>query len=888
MLDSLNMPDEAQPAAGQIVNGYRVMGKLGAGGMGVVYKALDVKLNRAVALKFLPGDTDTNAGTSPQAQKALLGEARAASALDHPNIGTIHGIEDTSDGRTFIVMAYYEGMTLNQRIREGPLPPTEAVSIAIQMAKGLAEAHAHDIVHRDVKPSNTIVTLQGVVKIVDFGLARIIDSNTSTQTAAIAGTAPYMSPEQADGKHIDYRTDLWSLGVVLYQMLTGHIPFSAPSTPAMLYAIVHAPAPEMDPRIPAALQKVIYQALAKEPADRYQSAAGMLKDLEEAQSAVSTAQSAPTLTARDLAQYRELATNTSLTRAERSKRRLTRLVAALVAALALPLLAIALYAPWRQRVSEALFGAAQRHIAVLPISAIGNDPEGAALADGLMESLTSRLSNLEVGNQSLWVVPASEVRRRKITDAEAARKEFGVNLVITGSVQRNGNDVRLTVNLIDAKTIRQIGSGQFEDLTGDYTVLQDSSLSKLANLMNIAVTPGMLHNTGDKVRPVAYESYLTALGYLQRYDKAGSLDQAAKLLDNAVREDPKFASAFAALGQTYLIKYKSEQDPKWLDLASANCNRAIGLNNQLAPVYATLGRVLEARGQHDLALEQFQHALTLEPRNSDALLGEALTFETLGRLKDAEEIYRRGSALRPDYWDGYMQLGNFYFRQNRFADAVAPLKRVIELTPDNAEGYSNLGVAYRRLKNYSQAIAAFETAIKLAPTYRFYSNLGNVYVDQGDYKGAAEKYRRAAELNDKDFRVWMNLANAYRHAGEQQKAMDASAKALPLVEDVASRQPQVAQNQSTLAALYARLHQREKAIPRIEATIALGPKDSNVLEQIAVAYEAIGERRLAIEWLVKSLAAGNVLAEVKLNPELRSLVSDPNFKPPTTSSLTKK
>ncbi len=840
--------------------------------MGVVYKAIDTKLSRTVALKFLPLDADA----PDSARSSLLEEARAASALDHPNIGTIHGIEEGPGGRIFIVMACYEGITLTDKIRQGSLSPKETASIGIQMARGLAEAHAHNIVHRDIKPSNAILTTQGLVKIVDFGLARVISSASATQTARIAGTAVYMSPEQAQGKMLDRRTDLWSLGVVLYEMATGHQPFQGQSVPTTLYAIVHSPPAPLDESVPRELQLILYRALAKNPEARYQSAAQMLAALEAIDSA-STPAASPTITIRDLARYRQLASQADLPQAQQSRRAVWKWAAGALAIAALPLLGL-LYAPFRQRAAPLIFGSPQRHIAVLPISAIGNDPANTALAEGLLESLTSRLSNLEVGNQSLWVVPASEVRRRKISDAVAAQKEFGANLVITGAVQRQGNLVRLTVNLIDAKSVRQIGSGEFEDRTGDFSVLQDSAVAKLANLMKISVTPDMLRNTGGSVRPAAYESYLKALGYLQRYDKPGNLDQAVSLLSAAVREDPNFALAFESLGEAYLIKYKDDRNPRWIDQASANCKHALALNDRLSPVYTTLGRILDATGQHDLALDQFQRALMLEPRSAEALAGQAAVYETQGRLKEAEESFRRASALRPDYWDGYSKLALFYFRQRRFPGAVQAFKRVVDLTPDNAEAYSNLGVVYRRMGNLPDAAQVFRKAIGLAPTYRFYSNLGLVYHDQKNYAGAAAMFQKAVALNDKDFRVWMNIASAERWLGHGQKVMDAYARALPLVQDLATRQPQDPLIQSTLGLLYARFQQRDKAIPRLEAGVALAPKDPGVLERTAGAYEALGDRRAAIQWLARAIKAGGVIEQIEHNPELRAVLADPNFK----------
>jgi len=865
------MPDSL---VGQTIEHYLVLEKLGAGGMGIVYKAQDQKLGRAVALKFLPADLDA----PERAQKLFRDEARAASALDHPNIGALHAIEETSGGELFLVMPFYDGETLSQKIQRGPLPAPQALSIAVQIARGLVEAHEHRIVHRDIKPSNVMMTSQGLAKIVDFGLARVAHSAGSTHSltgVTTSGTAAYMSPEQALGKSVDERTDLWSLGVVIYEMLTGRLPFHGENVPRLLFEIVHsAPAPAGDASVE--LQQVIYRALAKDPGQRYSSAKEMLADLERI-GTPADAVVTRSLSPKEFAKIVEQASRSGFGVTPPARpRRWPWIAAASVATLLAVLAAIPSV---RQRVLG-LGTPAEKHIAVLPFTAIGADPSNAALADGLLESLTSRLSNLDVGKQSLWVVPASEVRRRKITDVSAAQKEFGANLVITGAVQRQDNLVRLTVNLIDGKNLRQIGSGEFSDRTGDFAAVQDSAVAKLANLMNISVTAEMLKNTGGSVRPVAYESYLKALGFAQRYDKAGNMDQAIKLLESAVAEDPKFALAFNAMADAYLVKYRNDQNPRWLDQASANAKRAVELNDQLAPVYSTLGRILDATGQHDLALEQFQHALKLEPRNTEALFGEAAIYETTGRLKDAEETFRRATALRPDYWDGYAKLGLFYFRRQRFAEAAQALEQVVQLTPDNAEGYSNLGVVYRRMHKVPEAVAAFEKALKMAPSYRFYSNLGVAYIDQANWTGAAQMFQKASELNGADFRVWMNLGLARRWLGQDEGAIQAYTRSLPLLEDMAKRQPQDPSTQSALGGVYARLHQPDKARPRLEAALALAPKDTSVLERAAGANEVMGDRAQAIAFATRALEAGSTLEDLQQNPELRGVLADPRFKPP--------
>ena len=264
---------------GRTVSHYRILEHLGGGGMGVVYKAEDLKLDRPVALKFLPPDLTRD----PEAKQRFVHEARAASALDHPNICNVHDIGETDDGQIFIVMAYYEGETLKKKIERGPLKIEESVRIAVQIAQGLAKAHEHDIVHRDIKPANVMVTSDEVVKIVDFGLAKLSGRTMLTKAGSTLGTAAYMSPEQARGEAAGLRTDLWSLGVTFYEMLTGHRPFESDYEQALVYSILNEdPKPMRDLRseVPEALERICRRAMAKEPGDRYESAVELIADLE--------------------------------------------------------------------------------------------------------------------------------------------------------------------------------------------------------------------------------------------------------------------------------------------------------------------------------------------------------------------------------------------------------------------------------------------------------------------------------------------------------------------------------------------------------------------------------------------------------------------------------
>ncbi|MGA8072256.1 MAG: serine/threonine-protein kinase, partial [Candidatus Acidiferrales bacterium] len=597
------MPDTSSTLRpGERVGNYQILAMAGAGGMGVVYKALDIKLERTVALKFLPPELNA----SEKDKERFLKEARTASSLDHPNIGVIHGVEETEVGHAFIVMAFYEGESLTQKIRRGPLPVRDAVDIAIQMAKGLEAAHARNIVHRDVKPSNVLITQHGLAKIVDFGLARVVTSPTMTQTGGTSGTVGYMSPEQSLGKPIDLRTDIWALGVVLAEMLAGQNPFWRDSVPSTVVAILNDPPRPME-GVPLELQQIVYRALSKDPAHRYQSCTQLRTDLESIRNSVAPKSgvdlSAPTISLKS-AQFQKYLSNASqstLGHAAPPKSGAWRWWAAAGAAVTIALLGWLVLPSLRSRLNGGLLAPSEEHVAVLPFDNIGNNPANEALAEGLMDSLTGKLSDIDVGGKSLWVVPSSEVRRRKISDPASALREWGATVVVKGSIARDGQDVQLTVNLIDTKDLRQIGSASFEDRAGDLATLQDEAVAKLAKLMHINVTAEMLRATGGSANPAAYESYLKAVGYVVRYDTPGNLDRAITALDAAVKTDPQFALGFAELGEAYRLKNTMDPNPKWLDEASANCSHALQLDDRLPAAYVTLGRVHSEGDKLDLA-----------------------------------------------------------------------------------------------------------------------------------------------------------------------------------------------------------------------------------------------------------------------------------------------
>ncbi len=860
---------------GRTVSHYHVVEQLGGGGMGVVYRAEDVRLGRFVALKFLP---ERLTHDSRHLERFKL-EARVASALNHPNICSIHDVGEF-EGQPYLVMEFLEGATLKHRKDDGRVPLGEAVTWALEVARGLEAAHGKGIIHRDLKPANIFMTDEGRIKILDFGLAKLVNTDVRdaaqptdptlgdhlTDSGILMGTVAYMSPEQVRGDPLDARSDLFSLGVLLYELCTGQAPFAGP-TPGVVVSrvLAHDPPPptSLNSHVPQELERVILKLIEKDRAERYQSALELCADLEAVRPHFDP-------------------TGDSISPPLAGTPRPTTFPSRLGSFLwlAVPVLLLVLIGFLLARRVDWNPIPDQKHLVVLPFTCIGERESREGFCDGLVEVLTSRLTRLEQPAGSLLVVPATEVISGGVTNAAQAGRLFGVNLAVSGTVWSRPEGVQVAMNLIDVRRGRQIRSAEILSGWEETSALVEWAFREVAAMIRLGVSPDLMTvlAAGSSGVPQAEDFYIQGRGYLSRPDKPGNIDLAIALFQKALEGDPRFAKAFAALGESYWEKFVSTDEAQWIDKAADWSRRALDLDPGLTEPRVVLGRVYRGTGRYEEAVREYEAVLASYPADSDALMGLARVYELLGDPDRAEAAYKRAIEVRTGQWTAYLELGGFYFFQGRFEEAIAAYRNVVDLTPDNHEGYNNLGAAHLALGRREEAEELFRRSIEVEPNYRASSNLGTIRFQRGDFQGAADLYAIAVETRESDHQAWGNLASARRLASGWGEATQAAyARAATLAEeqrDVNPRDPEIA---AYLAVYYANLGRVEESRALLKEVTESEPHNLTVLHEVINAYESLGDRDRALFWLSRAVERGYRIERIEDSPAFASLRSDERY-----------
>jgi serine/threonine-protein kinase len=764
---------------GQTLSHYRIVEKLGAGGMGVVYRARDERLHRDVALKVLP--TATVADES--ARTRLLREARNVAALNHPHICTVHDVGE-AEGHLFVAMELVPGQPLSILLAHEPLPVTHVVRIGAQVADALSHAHQHGIVHRDLKPANIVITPEGRAKVLDFGLARhstaeLSDATQSkvnlTEAGTIVGTLGYLPPEVLRGQPADARSDIWALGVTLYEMLAGHRPFRGDTGFEISSAILRDTLGPLPAVTPPGLVTVTQRCLEKDPAQRYQSASEVRAVLEMiAAQPVSSAAVPVTAPApappRDAAAPQEAAARARWT----PKKALTG--AGVAAILLLAIFVVFDFGGLRGRI----FGSKPttpkiESIAVLPLDNMSGDPAQEYLADGMTEALIAELAQLSGLKKVTSRTSVMQFKKKDKSIPEIA-KLLGVDAIIEGSVSRYGDQVRITVQLIHGETDRHLWAKSFDRELRNVLALHSEVAQSIAREVNVAITPSEASRLTGKqtLNPEAYRLYLQARDFWHRSDEP-SLVKSLEYFQQSTRADPRYAPAFVGMAEAYksLGYFASYPAHVVMPPAKEAAQRALALDPALGSAHAVLGAVKEAFDwDWNGAESSFRRAIELNPHDAMArqYYGEYLWH--IGRPQEAVVQLQRAYASDPLSLAVRVALADALRHAEQFDEGINLLAQTLEMDPNFAQGRFRLGTLLRDAGRLPEAIREFETAVKLSDgASKHRANLIHAYALAGR-RNDAFKELKALEASLKEGRYISPFDRALIHIGmgEKEKA----------------------------------------------------------------------------------------------------------------------
>ena len=860
---------------GKVLGRYTIEQRLGQGGMGEVYRARDLRLRRPVAIKILSSPSAAH----PAAWGYLLAEARAASSLNHPNICTIYEAGE-EDGQAYIAMEYVRGEPLSVAIPPGGLSAELVARSGTQLAGALEHAHREGVIHRDIKTANIMLTPDGLIKVLDFGLAQQLNPEELTRTAvsrtslkelgAFAGTLPYLAPEILRGKPASARTDIWALGVVLHEMAIGKLPFQGETSFELSMAIMMDSKVALPPEMPPALRSIVGRCLEKDPTRRYRSAAEVEQDLHNAGGAPA-------------GRAGELAWTGSL-------RRLTipAGVLALLLAISLAVL-IPSSREWLSHRGLELAPEARRIpplserkvIAVFPFRVTGDSASLNYAAKGLAEALSTKLAQVS----SLQVIPSAEAEQatgKQPTDKRAG--ELGINLAVTGIVQGAGDQVRVAVDLRDLADRRQLWTGKFSGPRRQLLAIESQIFPHLISASGLTLSPE--EGASVKVQPTAsadaYDLYLRGRDAIRSFKNADDIAAAISFYQQALQQDADFALAWAGMADASLEMYGQKEENFWAEKALHAAQEAVRLGPRLAEAHFALGSVYLATGRAHDAVSQLRRALDFEPNSDEGYRRLGSAYLAARQKDDAIAAYQKAIRLSPYYPDNYQVLGDAYLDLGKNEKALDAYRQVTKLEPDTAAGYEGMGGVYFREGRWTESIPQFQRALDLQPDYITYSDLGLAYFYLKRYEEATRMFEKAVALNPDQEAVVGNLADAYRWSGQKDKAAATYDRAIELANQRLQVNPRDSDAMGDLALYYSKQGDSAQATNLIRQARAINPADVGLLYTEAVVEALAGRPARALQSLRGAFSRGYSPRQADNDPELSGLRSLPEYATLTT------
>ncbi len=847
---------------------YRIESLLGEGGMGAVYKAWDMELDRTVALKLVRPELASSHQTMQRFKQELL----LASRISHKNVLRIHDLGDLN-GTKFITMAFVEGSDLAGILEnEGRLAFHRALAFTKQLCAALDAAHSQGVVHRDLKPQNILIDSADNIYVSDFGLAKSLESEVTmmTRTGQILGTPRYMSPEQVEAKAVDHRSDLYSLGLIAFEMFTGELPFRGDSAMQLMYQRVNE-GPK-DPRsvcpdLPQYLARVILKCLEKDPAKRYQSASDVLDDIES--------QEAPATT-------REVGAQTINIVIPRPKASWWLAAAAAVVLGAGLMMAIPATRHWALGTAAAPAARVkpEHYLAMLPLNTAG-DETLKYLADGVVDAVSASLSSLK----QVYVAPATAVsaavnRPDLQNDPAKIAHALGVQVLLQGSVQRAGDQIAIALEVDDIAGKKSLVNRQFRGDRRDLLTLEDQ-------IFNEVVSALLIHQSNDErartaIRPTndfdAYDLYLQGRNLLRGRQDVKNIEKALALFDRAVKRDFSFALAYAGTADASIMMWDQTKESRWAEKAVNTAMQAESLNPNLVEAHLALGTAYTATGKTEAAISEAKLASTLNPNSDEALRRLGKAYEQAGRPQEALAAYMRAKELNPYLWRNFNELGAAYVRMGNNEKALEVFREASHLQPDNPSAYSNIGVVYYRQGKWSECIAAFRKAIELQPgNPLYYSNLGVATFFAGRYAEAAGIFAQAVEMRPSNALFRVNLADAYRWSRDPGKAASAYRDAITAAFQSLAVNPKDAVALGIVAISYAKQGDDARALRFLRQARQLDRDSDDLMYKEATIDALAGRIPEALASLEAALRHGHSLEEVKSDPELKALRERPEF-----------